>query len=157
MNACRGAGESSARPAAAIRGSPRVCRLGWLFGAMLAALAAGCDANAGAEHTLAVTATAYNSIAAQTNDDPTLTAWGDRLVPGMKAIAVSRDLLTLGLTHGVEVEIEGLGGVYTVRDKMAKRWKKKIDIYMGDDVARARRFGKQTVTIHWREPAAPPR
>jgi 3D (Asp-Asp-Asp) domain-containing protein len=67
----------------------------------------------------------------------------------MKSIAVSRDLIDLGLTHGVEVEIVGLEGVYVVRDKMAKRWRHKIDIYMGEDVQAARRWGVRQVTIRW--------
>lgn len=102
-------------------------------------------------HSLEVTATAYNSVLGQTNAQPTLTAWGDRLEPGMKAIAVSRDLIALGLEHGVSVEIEGLPHHYVVRDKMAKRWKRKIDIYMGEDVQAARRWGRRKVTIRWRE------
>jgi 3D (Asp-Asp-Asp) domain-containing protein len=96
-----------------------------------------------------VTATAYNSLATQTNEQPTVTAWGDRLEPGMKSIAVSRDLIDLGLTHGVEVEIVGLEGAYVVRDKMAERWRHKIDIYMGEDVQAARRWGVRRVTIRW--------
>lgn len=98
---------------------------------------------------LEVTATAYNSVPGQTAGDPTLTAWGDRLRPGMKSIAVSRDLIEMGLTHGVEVEVTGLEGRYVVRDKMAKRWRRKIDLYMGDDVEAARRWGKRKVTIRW--------
>ena len=104
---------------------------------------------AGTEHELEVTATAYNSVVGQTNAEPNLTAWGDRLEPGMKSIAVSRDLIELGLTHGVAVEIEGLEGPFIVRDKMAKRWKRKIDIYLGEDVEAARKWGKRTVTIRW--------
>jgi 3D (Asp-Asp-Asp) domain-containing protein len=122
---------------------------GALLGALLLLVASSCSASDGPIQTLRVTASAYNSVAAQTNANPTLSAWGDLLKPGMKAIAVSRDLIDLGLTHGVEVEIEGLPGIYIVRDKMAKRWTQKIDIYMGEDVEAARRFGKQTVTIHW--------
>ena len=116
----------------------------------LALTLCGTSCSAGEVETLEVTATAYNSVAAQTNANPSLSAWGDRLSPGMKAVAVSRDLIELGLTHEVEIEIEGLEGVYVVRDKMAKRWTKKIDIYMGEDVEAARRFGKQTVTIRWK-------
>jgi len=101
------------------------------------------------EHSLEVTATAYNSLSGQTKGKPNLTAWGDQLEPGMKAIAVSRDLIELGLTHGVEVEIEGLSDKYVVRDKMAKRWRQKIDIYMGEDIERAHRWGRRKVTIHW--------
>ncbi|GAL15331.1 hypothetical protein JCM19233_6349 [Vibrio astriarenae] len=37
---------------------------------------------------------------------------GDRLKPGMKSIAVSRDLIALGLTHNQEVRIEGFEGTY---------------------------------------------
>ena len=73
---------------------------------------------AGTEHELEVTATAYNSVAGQTNAEPNLTAWGDRLEPGMKSIAVSRDLIELGLTHGVGVEIEGLEGPFIVRERI---------------------------------------
>jgi len=34
-------------------------------------------------------------------------------------------------------------------DKMNKRWTKKIDIYMGLDVAAAKQWGKRQVTISW--------
>ena len=99
--------------------------------------------------TLEVTATAYNSLPQQGQGDPTIAAWGAKLHPGMKAIAVSRDLIELGLTNGVEVRIDGLPGTYTVLDKTAKRWKRRIDIYMGTDVKAARQWGKRRVTIHW--------
>ena len=101
------------------------------------------------ERSLVVTATAYNSVVEQTNANPTLTAWGDRLRPGMKVIAVSRDLIAMGLTHGRRVRIDGLPGEYVVRDKMAKRWTKKIDLYMGEDVKAARKWGRRPVTIRW--------
>ena len=55
----------------------------------------------------------------------------------------------LGLGHGTEVRIDGLPGLYVVRDKMARRWRKKIDIYMGNDVGAARRWGRRQVTIRW--------
>ena len=73
----------------------------------------------------------------------------ERKARGMKVIAVSRDLIGMGLGHGVEVAIDGLPGLYVVRDKMAKRWTHKIDIYMGDDLEAARRWGRQRVTIRW--------
>ena len=97
-----------------------------------------------------MTATAYNSLPGQTEGDPSIAAWGDRLEPGMRAIAVSRDLLDLGLTRGVEVEIEGLPGRYRVLDKLHWRWQKRIDVYMGTDLAAAKQFGKRRVTIRWR-------
>lgn len=99
--------------------------------------------------TLEVTATAYNSLPGQTQGDPSLTAWGDELVPGMRAIAVSRDLLSMGLTRGAEVTIEGLPGTYVVMDKLNKRWKMRIDIYMGIDKKAAMQWGKRQVKISW--------
>ena len=121
-----------------------------LFIALAATTLVGCSG--GNSQTQEVTATAYNSVNSQTKaGDPALTAWGDTLKPGMKAIAVSRDLIEDGLTHGTEVTIEGMSGTYIVRDKMNKRWKDKIDIYMGVDVKAARDWGKRTVTISWNE------
>jgi 3D (Asp-Asp-Asp) domain-containing protein len=99
------------------------------------------------EQRLTVTASAYNSTRAQTSGDPTEAAWGDRLEPGMKAIAVSDDLLERGLDLGTEVRIEGLDGTYTVLDRMASRHRNRIDIYMGLDVQAARDWGLQQVTI----------
>lgn len=101
------------------------------------------------EQVLQVTATAYNSVSDQTQGNPQETAWGEILTPGMKAIAVSRDLIDLGLTQGVAVKIEGLPGTYRVMDKLHKRWRKRIDIYMGEDVQAAKQWGKQEVTIRW--------
>jgi 3D (Asp-Asp-Asp) domain-containing protein len=33
---------------------------------------------------------------------------------------------------------------------MNKRWKKKIDIYMGENVVQAREWGRQKVEISWK-------
>ena len=99
---------------------------------------------------LAVTATAYTSHVGQTDSTPNIAAWGDRLRPGMKVIAVSRDLLNkYGLERGSKVKIHGQPGHYVVLDKMNKRWKKKIDIYMGKDKREAFKWGKRKVTIEW--------
>lgn len=106
----------------------------------------GCGSN---EQSLKVTASAYTSSVGETDDTPNLAAWGDILKPGMKSIAVSRDLIDMGLNHNQEVRIEGFDGTYKVLDKMNKRWKKKIDIYMGNDVNKAREWGKQEVVIYW--------
>lgn len=101
------------------------------------------------QHVLKVTATAYTSTVCQTDNTPYLAAWNNRLKPSVKSIAVSRDLLDLGLTNGTKVRIDGYKHNYTVLDKMNKRWKKKIDIYMGCDRKRALKWGKRTVTIRW--------
>lgn len=100
--------------------------------------------------TMDVVATAYTLAEGETKKGNVgLAAWGDRLEPGMKAIAVSRDLIDRGLTNGTRVRIEGLDGEYIVRDKMNKRWTEKIDIFMGNDSRRAKQWGKKTVTIRW--------
>lgn len=99
---------------------------------------------------LVVTATAYTSHVGQTDSTPNIAAWGDRLKSGMKAIAVSRDLLNVyGLKHKQKVRIKGLKGEYLVLDKMNKRWRKKIDIYMGMDKRKAFRWGRRKVEIQW--------
>ncbi len=98
------------------------------------------------ERTLKVTATAFNSTVAQTDDRPHETACGDELTPQSRVIAVSRDLKRQGLGCGTKVHIAGLGS-YTVADVTAKRHSQLIDIYMGDDVKRARKWGRQQVEI----------
>lgn len=99
-----------------------------------------------------VTVSAYNSVRSQTDGLPTLAAWGDTLRPGMKCIAVSRDLVSKGLGHNTQVKIEGLEGIYLVKDKMHARWSKRIDLYMGSDVQRAREWGRRKLTIHYAMP-----
>lgn len=100
--------------------------------------------------TLTVTASAYNSLKSQTGSgNPNVTAWGDTISPGMKVIAVSRDLIQRGLDHNTRVRIEGLEGEYLVKDKMHYRWKNKIDIYMGEDVQKARKWGRKKIKIYY--------
>ncbi|MCF6243603.1 MAG: LysM peptidoglycan-binding domain-containing protein [Sulfurovum sp.] len=99
---------------------------------------------------LRVTATAYTSHANQTDSTPFLAAWNNNLRPGMKIIAVSRDMLTkYGMKNGTKVRIAGLSGYYEVRDKMNKRYTKRIDIYMGMDRRRALRWGRKSAMIYW--------
>ncbi|WP_430966851.1 3D domain-containing protein [Spongiimicrobium sp. 2-473A-2-J] len=99
--------------------------------------------------TLEVTATAFNSVPSQTDGNPTIAAWGDTLKPGMKSIAVSRDLIGLGLKHNTMVRIDTFPDIYLVKDKMHWRWRKRIDIYMGLDQKLARQWGKQKVMIQY--------
>ena len=99
---------------------------------------------------LRVTATAYTSHGNQTDSTPFLAAWNNRIRPGMKLIAVSRDMLTrYGMKNGTKVRIGGLPGYYRVRDKMNKRYKKRIDIYMGLNLRKALRWGRRSVVIYW--------
>ena len=123
----------------------------YLLGAFLAAnffcLVNACEDES---RMLEVIATAYTSSVDETDSTPTISAWGDRLKPGMKVLAVSRDLLAMGLTHGTLVEVEGFDGEFIVLDKMNKRWTKKVDIYMGNDKRAAINWGKRKVNICWK-------
>ena len=99
-----------------------------------------------------VIASAYNSTVGQTSKNPNITAFGDSLKPGMKYIAVSRDLIRKGLKHNTPVKIEGFEGVYLVKDKMHRKWRNHIDIYMGEDIQAAKNWGRRKVCIDYRMP-----
>jgi 3D (Asp-Asp-Asp) domain-containing protein len=95
-----------------------------------------------------VTATAYNALESQTKKGNVgIGAWGDLLTDDLKAIAVSKDLIEMGLIRNREVKIEGLEGIYRVMDKMNNRWTRKIDIFMGTDREAAIQWGKRKVKI----------
>lgn len=98
---------------------------------------------------LTVTASAYNSIKIQGEGNPKITAWGDTLRPGVRSIAVSRDLLKKGLSYQTPVKIEGLDGIFIVNDKMHSRWRNKIDIYMGLEKEKALEWGRRKVVIRF--------
>ncbi len=98
-------------------------------------------------NSIAVTATAYNSVVSQTKSVSNVAAWGDTLVPGMKCIAVSNDLIKKGLKRNTPVKIEGFEGIFLVKDKMHSRWENRIDIYMGEDVEKAKEWGRRKVRI----------
>lgn len=140
-------------------------KTGWLIAVSLA-LVAGASAQAHAEVPLKkkrvqldVVATAYNSTHAQTDGDPHIGAWGDRLdrVKDARVIAVSRDLLKRGLTRGQRVKLHGYKGEFVVLDKMSKRWRNHIDLFMDKDLHGARRFGRRRVKISWEVPLAAPK
>ncbi len=138
-----------------------ILSLQWLiFGSFLFTLTgfSGCDFSSREEEeislaiwdSLIVTASAFNSTSKQTGTgNPNITAWGDTIQPGMNVIAVSRDLIKRGLKHNTPVKIEGLEGVFLVKDKMHYRWNNKIDIYMGKDLQKARRWGRKKVKIYY--------
>jgi len=81
-----------------------------------------------------VTVTTYTVSEEQTDSTPLITASGyklDSINPKkQKVIAISRDLKRK-YKFGQKVRVKGAGkldGIYTVRDLMASRWTKKIDI-----------------------------
>lgn len=99
---------------------------------------------------ITVTATAYNSVRSQTKlGNPEIAAWGDRLTDSVKSIAVSWDLIPLGLDYETRVRIDSLPGTYLVLDKMNRRWKKRIDINFGKEIKKAREWGRKKVVVHY--------
>lgn len=79
--------------------------------------------------------------------NPAITAFGDTLKPGMKVIAVSRDLLDSGLTHNSKIYIPQLEDTFLVKDKMNRRFIRKIDIYFGVDRDSAIEWGLQKTEV----------
>lgn len=97
-------------------------------------------------------ATAYNSLAAQTDSTPFITATGTRTRPGV--VALSRDLLRI-FPYGSRITIEDLSGKYNhllrgrvfyVEDTMAARKTNSIDIWMATR-SQALQFGARQVRI----------
>jgi 3D (Asp-Asp-Asp) domain-containing protein len=87
-----------------------------------------------------VTCTVYNAVPEQTNSDPGHTASMFKLnlnnPYSHRIIAVSRDLLKKFPMHS-KVRIEGTkyDGIYTVEDKMNKRYSKRIDILINTNMS----------------------
>ncbi len=98
---------------------------------------------------LPVTVTAYNSEQAQTDSSPHTTAFGDRLHPGKRVVAVSEDLYQLGLGEGTRIHLDELPGEWVVADKMGGRWYRRLDVYFGDDREAAKEFGVKHLTLRW--------
>ena len=86
-----------------------------------------------------VHATVYNAVPEQTNSDPGHTAFMFELDLSNpykhRIIAVSRDLLKT-YPKGTQVLVEGTSydGVYTVMDKMNKRYTNRIDLLINLDM-----------------------
>ena len=88
-----------------------------------------------------VDATIYHAVEGQTDSTPLITASGKHIDPnnpaGHRWIAVSRDLEDLGFVFGKRVLVEGadfMDGVYTVEDRMNRRWTKRIDFLVNESM-----------------------
>jgi 3D (Asp-Asp-Asp) domain-containing protein len=96
---------------------------------------------------LSVRGTAYNSMVSQTNDQPFITATGQRTAWGI--VAVSRDLLGGDLPYGTLVRLRDLGNfhngrgagayqdllddtTFVVEDTMHPRKRNQIDLWFAD-------------------------
>ena len=89
---------------------------------------------------VSVTATVYHAVEGQTDDTPLITASGKHIDPSNPAshkwIAVSRDLEKLGFVFGTKVIVECAGemnGIWTVQDRMNRRWTHRIDFLVNED------------------------
>ena len=84
-----------------------------------------------------VTLTTYKAIESETDSTPNITASGFKITNPKRhrIIAVSKDLKRKW-NWGTKVRIVGAGklsGTYYVRDLMNKRYRKRIDILIGDN------------------------
>jgi len=97
--------------------------------------------------TIPVTITAYTAHIQQTDATPLLTASQKHVRKGY--IAVSRDLEKgLGLKFGDFLYVNGIK--YEFQDRMNKKWKKRVDIFMWSR-KEAVKFGKQYGLLEIRE------
>lgn len=94
--------------------------------------------------------TAYNSLAAQTDSTPHITATGTRTRPGV--VALSRDLLRV-FPYGTRVTIQDLSGkynfsgrVFIVEDTMHQRKTNQVDVWM-PSYREAINYGRRQVRI----------
>lgn len=88
---------------------------------------------------MVVTATVYNAVPEQCNSDYLTTASMKTVINPAKHrwIAVSRDLESAGFVFGTKVIVEcccEYDGVWTVEDRMNKRWTKRIDFLVEDHI-----------------------
>ena len=86
-----------------------------------------------------VTVTTYSPTVEQTDSTPLITASGFKINPAnpkkQRIVAVRRDLKKK-YKFGKKIRITGIGklsGTYTVRDVMNKRYRKRVDILIGED------------------------
>lgn len=107
-------------------------------------------------------ATGYNSLVAQTDSTPHITATGTRTRPGI--VAVSRDLLASSLPYGSLVRLTDMGtypygyapgyyqdvldrqGLFVVEDTMHARKRQQIDVWF-EDYRSAVRWGVRQVGV----------
>jgi 3D (Asp-Asp-Asp) domain-containing protein len=89
-----------------------------------------------------VVATVYNAVPEQCNEDFLTTASLKKIDPEQPGkhrwIAVSRDLEELGFVFGVTVLVEGAGeeydGLWTIEDRMNKRFEHRIDFLVDNHI-----------------------
>ena len=108
-----------------------------------------------------VTATIYHAVPGQTDDTPDRTATNFKIdlnnPAKHKIIAVSRDLEKIGFRMNTVVAVSNAGqmnGIYIIRDRMNRRWKKRIDFLVNEEMrggkwnnVKIMKASEQTVTL----------
>jgi len=90
--------------------------------------------------------TAYTASVEETDDTPFITASNQQVRVGI--CALSRDIeKDFGLKFGDEIIIEGLGK-FEFQDRMNKRLKKHVDIFMSSKFE-AFKFGRKKLNVSW--------
>ena len=102
-----------------------------------------------------VTATIYHADPKQCNADYLTTASMKKInasnPQGHRWIAVSRDLEALGFTFDTDVAVEcccPLDGVWTVQDRMNKRWEKRIDFLVNKDITTGKWYNVELTKLN---------
>ena len=105
--------------------------------------------------TILVTATVYNAVPGQTDNTPLITASGACISEENPInhcwVAVSRDLEAQGFKMGSKILVKGTGiydGVWTIKDRMNRRWKRKIDFLVNEDVKLGKWENLKITLIH---------
>jgi len=103
---------------------------------------------------LTVTATIYHATPSQTDSTPDRTATNFKINmdnPGShRIIAVSRDLEALGFTMNKTVVVSNAGdmdGLWVIRDRMNKRWTKRID-FLVDTSLKGGKWNNVTIKLY---------
>lgn len=93
---------------------------------------------------LTVTATAYSSTAAQTDSSPCTTANGFNVCKADKENVIAANFLPFG----TKVQFPEIYGdkIFTVQDRMHKRFSKRVDFWM-KTTNKARKFGVKKVKV----------
>jgi len=91
------------------------------------------------------TVTAYNSVHWQTDSTPCIGAYNNNICEmykkGLTVVATNE------FPNGTKLFIKGIG-MCVVADKTNSRYKYRIDLYMGDDVQKAREFGRKNLYVY---------
>ena len=115
-----------------------------IFFTLIAAALVFWTGNLSANKNILVSVTAYTPVWNQCDSTPFITASNRRVREGI--VALSRDLeKKFNLKWGDKVRLRGLG-VFEFQDRMHRRWKRKVDIFMWNK-KKALEFGRKNGVV----------